>query len=544
MKRLLLHMIALCAAAGICAAPGARADMVTEWNAIAIDSLAAAQQVSTRASRTLAMVHAAVYDAVNAIEGEGEPYRSTAVPGPGASPDAAAAAAAHEVLVDLFPAQKASLDFTYERLLAELPDGQGKQSGVALGEYVGAQMAAWRAGDHSSDVVPYTPGTDPGDWRPTPPGFMPAMTPQWANVTPFAMTDPAQFRTTAPPPLPGAEYAADFNEVKTLGAKNSAARTPEQTEIANFWMDMPGTITTVGRWNEVARFVGEQRGLTLAENARLLALLNIALADAGITAWNYKYHYTLWRPITAIREANTDGNPDTAQDSMWMPLIMTPAFPEYVSAHSTFSAAAAAVLESFFGTQEIYFTIYDFMMPASGRAYTSFAAAAEEAGASRIYGGIHFMSANLDGLAAGRRVGDYVFENFFIPITRIIVADPLTVSAGTPFSLSLVLDKSVTVPVDIYFLADTPYGIVTVSLDGSVSPGIRPLFTGLPGIAAPVHAAIWSSVPVPPGLVPGTYTFYFGAVAAGTAPPVASVTEITPDTPNMVLFDKEPVGVR
>lgn len=541
MKRQILF--ALCAMAAVCAAPpGARADMVTEWNSIAIDAVVAAAQTSTKASRSLAMVHAAVYDAVNAVEGGGRPYRFTALADPGTSPEAAAAAAAHAVLVSLFPPQKASLDFTYEMQLAELPDGQGKESGVALGGQIGAEMVEWRAGDHSTDVVPYTPGTDPGDWRPTPPGFMPAMTPQWANVTPFAMTGPTQFRTTSPPPLASADYAADFNEVKSLGAMNSAARTPEQTEIARFWVDMPGTITTVGRWNEVARFVGEQRGLTIFENARLLALLNIALADAGITAWNYKYQYGFWRPITAIREADTDGNPDTAPDPMWMPLVMTPAFPEYVSAHSTFSGAAAAVLEWFFGTEDIYFTISDFMMPASGRAYTSFTAAAEEAGASRIYGGIHFQSANRDGLAAGRAVGEYAHENFLA--ARIIVADPLTVGAGTPFSLALVLGERVTVPVDIYFLADTPYGLFTVFLDGSITAGIRPLFTGLPGIEAPIREDIWSSAPVPPWLIPGTYTFYFGAVEAGKVPPVSSLQEITVDTPNMVLFDSRPVRMQ
>lgn len=542
MKRRLSRVVALCAAAGAFVASGARADMATEWNAVAIDSLAAAQQVSTRASRTLAMVHAAVYDAVNAVEGTHRPYRFTAVAKPGASPEAAAAAAAHAVLVSLFPPQKATLDLTYERLLAKLPDGQGKKNGVALGENIGAQMVAWRKGDHSSDVVPYTPGTKPGEWRPTPPGFAPAMIPQWAKVTPFAMTGPAQFRTAAPPALSSRAYAADLNEVKSLGAAQSKTRTPEQAEIAQFWMDMPGTITTVGRWNEVARFVGEQRGLTLAENARLLALVNIALADAGITAWNYKYRYNLWRPITAIREADTDGNPATAKDPMWMPLIMTPAFPEYVSAHSTFSAAAAAVLESFFGTEDIYFTIYDFMMPASGRAYASFIEAAEEAGASRIYGGIHFQSGNRDGLAAGRAVGDYVVENLLA--ARVIVADPTAVKAGTPFSLGLSLGEDLPGPIDVYFFAETPYRIFTVFLDGSISPGIQPLYTGLAGIAAPIRADIWLSAPVPPGLIPGTYTFYFGAVEAGMVPPVSSPAEITPATQGMVLFDKEPVEVQ
>lgn len=525
------------------AAGGVRADMVTEWNAIGIDMVAAHGQTSTWASRSLAMMHAAVYDAVNAVERTHAVYRVAAEPGPEASPDAAAAAAAHAVLSALFPDRAASLDFTLERLLGGLPDGPGRESGVALGASVGGAIVSWRAGDHANDMVPYVPGTGPGDWRPTPPGFLPAMTPQWAVVTPFAMADPAQFRTAAPPSLPSAAYAAALNEVQSIGSMQSATRTPEETAIAWFWMDMPGTITTVGRWNKVAAFVGEQRGLTLAENARLFALLNIALADAGITAWSHKYEYGLWRPITAIREADTDGNPDTVRDATWQPLIMTPPFPEYVSAHSTFSAAAAAVLERVFGTEDVYFAIADFMMPVTYRAYTSFSAAAEEAGASRIYGGIHFPFGNLDGLEAGRAVGEYVAGGIARGPLLILPAPPVC-GAGTVFSLDFELLAPIIDPVDIYLLADTPYGIFTISPGGRFAAGITPIFRGVSGVGAPLAGTVMGPVVIPGGIAAGMYTFHVLTVDAGAAPPAPPLAELGPRSPGVVWFDRQAVEVR
>jgi hypothetical protein len=393
-----------------------KADVITHWNNVSLDTIKTAQYTSVKTSRTLAMVHAAMFDAVNSIDKTCQPYFVDAGFSEPISREVAAVSAAHRVLVNLFPAQSATLDTALNDYLAGVPDGMEKTNGVALGQYVGDQIITLRANDHSNDVVPYTPGTDPGDWQPTPPAFAPAMLPNWAIVTPFAMASNSQFRPLPPPDLTSAEYTQDFNEVKTLGAKFGSVRTADQSDIVMFWMDMPGTITTVGRWNLIAQQVANQQATNLWQNARLFALLNIALADAGITAWDCKYQYNFWRPITAIRAADTDGNPLTDQDPAWEPFIMTPAFPEYVSAHSTFSAAAAQVLADFFGDDNISFTVDSYMMPTMTRLYHSFTSAAEEAGISRIYGGIHFSTANIEGQMAGRNLARYVFKNF---ITRL-----------------------------------------------------------------------------------------------------------------------------
>ena len=205
-------------------------------------------------------------------------------------------------------------------------------------------------------MVPYTPRPGPGNWRPTPPGFLPPVHPNWPQVTPFALASGAQFRPAGPPALTSAEYTRNFNEVKALGALNSAVRTADETKIARFWLDGPGTATPPGHWNRIAQDVARAKGTTLAQNARLFALLNLAGADAGIACWDAKYVYDFWRQITAIREADTDGNPDTVADPNWTPLVTTPNHPSYPSGHATFSGAAATVLAAFFGTDDVAFT--------------------------------------------------------------------------------------------------------------------------------------------------------------------------------------------
>src|SRR5262249_50890004 len=269
-------------------------------------------------------------------------------------------------------------------------------------------------------TVTYTPGTDPGDWRPTPrpnpdpppaelPG-LPALAPQWPSVTPFAMTSGSQLRPRAPPAPDKADYAAAFAEVKSLGHAASTTRTEEQTQIARFWNDGLGTAFAPGYWNRIAEGVAADQGLSLVSDARLFALLNIATADAIIACWDAKYTYNLWRPVTAIRAADTDGNSATEPDTSWTPLLVTPNFPSYTSAHSTVSGAAAEVLTALFGDH------YDFTVSAVSvpftRSFASFEAAAAEAGRSRIYGGIHYTFDNLNGLAAGSEVADYALINF------------------------------------------------------------------------------------------------------------------------------------
>ena len=237
-----------------------------------------------------------------------------------------------------------------------------------------------------------------------------------------------------PPALTSTDYADDFNKTKELGAKNSTTRTEEQTTIAQFWADGPGTVTPPGHWNVIARELAMQRGNSVEDNARLFALLNIAEADAGILCWDCKYACNFWRPITAIQNADLDENPATQKDADWTPLLTTPPFPEYTSGHSTFSSAGATVLAKFFGTDNIPFTTVSEDVPGVSRSYASFSEAAAEAGMSRIYGGIHFMSANHQGLLSGARLGQFVMENFLtkatastaasVPVANLAFDDP------------------------------------------------------------------------------------------------------------------------
>lgn len=388
-------------------------DAVLDWNATVLNAVAADRTTPPVAARTLAMVHVAIYDAVNAIDQTYSDYYVDAVAPEEASPEAAAAAAAHRILVDLYPAQTATFDTQLELSLAKVADGQSENDGIALGEFVADQILVWRSTDGSSDTTSYTPGTESGDWQPTPPGFLPALLPQWPSVMPFAMTSGDQFQPSGPPDLASAEYAAELNQVKELGSIDSTTRTADQTEIALFWADGAGTFTPPGHWNQIAQRVALAEDNTLSENARLFALLNIAEADAAIVAWDAKYEYDFWRPFTAIQEADTDGNSNTIADPNWTPLLVTPPFPEYVSGHSTFSGAAAAVLTSFFG-DNVSFTSSSLGTPGISRSFDSFLEAASEAGLSRIYGGIHFASGNEDGLAAGTALGNYVSQNFLV----------------------------------------------------------------------------------------------------------------------------------
>jgi hypothetical protein len=280
-----------------------------------------------------------------------------------------------------------------------------------MGRSAAHRVLAQRRHDGADEVVEYVPPAGPGMWQPTPPANAPAVLPQWPGVTPFALASADQFRPAGPPDVTSPEFAADFNEVKSLGARNSTTRTAEQTQIALFWADGAGTATPPGHWNEIAQQLAIDQGNNLVENARMFALLNVALADAGIASWDAKYAYHCLRPVTAIRNAAGDGNDLTEADVAWTPLIGTPPFPSYVSGHSTFSAAAATVLAGFFGTDDLTFTTTSEGLPGVTRSFTSLSQAAEEAGRSRIYGGIHFEFDNADGLALGRAVGQYVLTH-------------------------------------------------------------------------------------------------------------------------------------
>jgi hypothetical protein len=390
-------------------------DVVLHWNQLALDAIRQVKPNPLVASRALAIEEVAVYDAVNAIDRSFTPYFAHVHASHGASLEAAAAQAAHDTLVALFPTLTSTFDTALAADLVGIPSGRARQ-GSDVGQSVAQQILALRSTDGSSAVVTYVPGTNPGDWQPTPPAFLPALAPQWASVTPWAMTSGSQFRPPPPPMLSSTAYATAFNEVKSLGRSDSTTRTADQTQIAFFWRDAAGTTFAFGHWNEIAAAVSVTEGLDLVQNARLFALLNMATADALIDAWDAKFTSTFWRPITAIQYAGDSAlNPDTESDPTWTPLFVTPNFPSYTSAHSTVSSAAAAVLTAEFG-HDYHFSIGSEGLPGVTRSFASFDAAAAEAGQSRIYGGIHYQFDNQAGLASGHALGRFVSRHFLRPV--------------------------------------------------------------------------------------------------------------------------------
>jgi hypothetical protein len=385
----------------------AYADVVTDWNNAALDAIRAGNTAPPIASRSLAILHLSIYDAVNGIARTYEPYLVQGAVSGSASRQAAASAAAHEALVNLFPANASTFDAFHATILAGIPNGPQKTAGIVWGEFVANQILAARANDGWDASVPPPDGSGPGVWVPTPPAFLPYALPQWGFVVPFAMSSSSQFRPPGPPALDNQQYADDYDEVKALGAAVGSTRTEEQSEIALFWADSAGTETPPGHWNSIAQIIAEDRGNTLEQNARLFALLNIAMADAAICAWDAKYEFHFWRPVTAIAFAEPELN--------WMSLIVTPPFPDYVSGHSTFSAAAATVLPLFYGTEDLPFTTGSDFLPGVYRSFPTPMAAADEAGDSRVYGGIHFRTASEDGLLAGISIGEWTVSHYLLP---------------------------------------------------------------------------------------------------------------------------------
>ncbi len=412
-----------------------RGNTIQDWNASALDIV---RQWTTTSNdpyqgrivtaqpplvaRNLAMIHTAMFDAANAVTGQYHAYRVDLPPQVGASASAAAAAAAFEVAKSLYSAVdeiavwQASLDET----LAQVPDGTAKTLGIELGQRVGKAILADRVNDGAKGSSTYAPTTEIGKWRRTFPDYLPPLLSQWPKVKPFALASGDEFRPAPPPAIGSPEYASAVNEAMRQGGFQNSQRTPEQTEIALFWADGGGTATPPGHWNSIATDVTLKQRTSLLETARSFALLNIAMVDAGIASWDAKYHYDLWRPIDAIRQADQDGNAGTIGDASWIPLLKTPPFPTYTSGHSTFSGAASAVLTSLFGDQFAFDSTSDGHLAAEQRPldpsqivtrhFTSFNQAAEEAGLSRIYGGIHFDFDNTVGRSLGDRVGRAVLE--------------------------------------------------------------------------------------------------------------------------------------
>jgi hypothetical protein len=388
------------AAAQAAPTPG---DAVTQWNLTLIDGLEAAATPPPIAARIAAIVQTSVFDAVNGIARQYTPYHVAPDALHGASRGAAAAEAAYTALVSLLPAQKAIFDTQLSASRAEISDdpsqpGPAVERGLNWGQMVAQDILTWRATDGINAALPqYVPGTAPGDWQPTPPKLLPPQFRQFAQMTPFGLTSPSQFLPPGPPPLSSSEYAQALAEVQTLGSATSSVRTPGQTGIATFWQDD----TPAALWNRVADQLATANDLPLVENARRLALTNIALADATIAVWNAKNTYNFWRPVTAIRATS---------DPTWTPLLVTPAFQEYPSAHSGVSSAAATVLASFYG-DHTQLTVTSAGFGHATRTFTSFSAAVQEVQDARIYAGFHFRFSTTDGATLGAQVGNYITTN-------------------------------------------------------------------------------------------------------------------------------------
>lgn len=391
------------------------ADPVLDWTALALDCIRADNTSPTLSTRNLAILHTAIYDAVNSITRTHQPYRFQLDAPADTAVEAAAAAAAYEVMLALYPSFGSWEDSLYDEWLASVPHNSALTNGLALGRTVAERMIESRIADGSSTGVPYIPSDAPGQWQRTPPFFRPPLTPQWRYVTPFCLPNLEPFVPGPPPPLDSSEYAAALNEVRTIGGMNSAIRTVEQSEIAVFWSDFNYTAMPPGHWHEIAAEIARDRGNTLEENARLFALLSLAQADAAIVCWETKYRYNLWRPVTAIQRADEDDNPATEPDADWEPLIETPPFPSYTSGHSTFSKASAEVLTAFFGADAIRFSAKSDSLPGVVRTFQSLADCAEEVGLSRVYGGIHFEFDKRAGAESGAKIGRYIAENFLLP---------------------------------------------------------------------------------------------------------------------------------
>ncbi|WP_263539105.1 Ig-like domain-containing protein [Paucibacter sp. Y2R2-4] len=418
-------------------------DAVLAWNQVALRAIQLDVTDPPVATRVLAAMSLAQYDALAAIEGTPAFLVQRSATGD-VSAQAAAAQAAYRVLYALYPGQRASFDAALATSLGAIPESSAKAAGIALGESIARAIIEIRANDGYLNFVADDGSTAIGKWRPTGPMFLVAQDPQWAQVTPFALTSPSEFRAPPPPSLDSAEYAAALNQVKSLGSATGSTRTADQTQQAHFWADGAGSYTPPGHWNQIAEQVALAKGNSLSANARLMAQLNVALADAAIACWDTKYNFDLWRPVTAIQNADQDGNAATTQDANWAPLLITPPHPSYVSGHSSFSAAAASVLAATFGDNTAFATT-SATLPGVTRNFTSFSQAADEAGMSRIYGGIHTTFDNEAGKQLGAKVGKAVLDRFALTEDKqaptIALADSPAASNTNPKLTGQVLDN-------------------------------------------------------------------------------------------------------
>ena len=423
--------------------PATSGDAVITWNNNAAEAALGACLAPTNnplhESRMYAMMHIAIHDALNAIDRRYRPYVLKHVHARGASPRAAVAAAARGVLVpllrelpppfsDCVTTEKVveGVKAEYAAAIGAIPSGPAKKRGLTVGRAAAAAILAARTADGSDTPLfdtAYPQGTQPGEYRFTP-GSDFAFAPGWSDVTPFVLNAASQFRPGPPYAVTSKRYAKDFREVKRLGGDGvttPSARTADQTQVARFWLE-----SSPLRWNRIARTVATRKGLDLWENARLFGLLNMALADGYVATFDTKYKaYNYWRPVTAIRLANTDGNPRTKADPTWTPLVTTPAVPDYDSGHSVEGGVAAQVLKEFFGTDHVRFKTCSYTLPPGQtctdaspvlRRYTSFTQASDENGLSRILVGFHFRKAVKEGIVHGIKIGDWAVNRFMQPV--------------------------------------------------------------------------------------------------------------------------------
>ncbi|HEY6988312.1 MAG TPA: vanadium-dependent haloperoxidase [Bryobacteraceae bacterium] len=393
----------------------ARPDEVTDWNKTLFQAALAAKTSPVAITRTAAIFESSVFDAVNGIDRRFTPIHVQKAGPRRACKRAAAIQAAYASLIRLYPDQKSTFDQKRAESLECLRGHRHRDAfaivaGLEWGQKVADEIWNWRSTDGSSPAPPpFEGGPAIGVWRPTPPAFLPGALPQFATMETWVIQSHSQFRPVqGPPSLDSAQYARDFNEVKEMGSISSSTRSADETLAAQFWATSTGNYF----WNSVALSLLGRHHHSLLENARLLALLNIAIADAGIVCWDAKYYFASWRPVTAIPLADQDGNPATQPDTDWTPLIVTPPFPEYPSGHSTASSAAAAVLAEYFG-EHVNFTVDSDVMTGVIRRFTRFSAALDEIRSARVNGGIHYRTACNDGQLLGEEVARYVMGHSF-----------------------------------------------------------------------------------------------------------------------------------
>ncbi|MGB6827449.1 MAG: vanadium-dependent haloperoxidase [Terracidiphilus sp.] len=396
----------------------AKADPVLDWNAIAVDTAVANGQNPFAQARFAAIVQVAVFEAVNAITGDYRPYVGSIDAPRGASADAAAIEAAYRVLSTYFPASASTLDAARASSLASIPDGNGKIGGIATGDAAANALIALRANDGSSPAQFKTPGPPvPGEWQatvscPIVNGVASGIALQWQNVTPFGIRSAKDFLLGPPPALRSNQYAKTYNEVMNVGSLDSTERPPDRSDVATYYAATSPTQAL----NQAARQVAQEQRRTLSENARALALINMAVSDSLVAAFFNKYRYNFWRPETAIHAGDTDGNPKTEADPNWQPFIVTPCFPSYPSNHGSAANAAVAVMRRLYGESGHSMTLSNPAVPTIVLQYTSFKQITDDISDARVFGGIHYRTDQDAGAVLGLAIGREVYKHNLRPV--------------------------------------------------------------------------------------------------------------------------------